>query len=210
MKEQINTLVTLVKTHKMFIFVIILVPFVTFLFALFYKPIWQAPRQSSNTNTAISKPTPVKDGIEQEEKQLGWTPTLFTADDIKGTDAVKTTLPDGSIQYAIPSDNPNRPQIIIVKHGLLVLQRTPINDTTVTAFTAHYGDPEYTAKGSYFWGQNIVTYIYLSIGFAFVVNTNNSMVLEQMYFQPVSEALFKKTYGGDLIGNLQKIKKITN
>ena len=70
--------------------------------------------------------------------------------------------------------------------------------------TNFYGNPEYTATGSKYWGPKAVTYVYLSQGFAFIANTDIQQVYEEMYFQPVNLDQFKSTYDNDLLGNLQQ------
>ena len=224
MKERFTKIVTFIKNNALFIAPVVLFLFFMFLLVFSYtqspktKYILQttpAPTLSSTSegfvnsspqNKSISPQpqiTSASDGIgARESDDLGWAGNTFSSNDLSDVKADKTILADGSVQYTYDSGTPNRPDMIIVKDGIIIFQRTPVYKTTIDDYKRFYKNPQYTAKGSRFWGQNTVTYIFLSKGFAFAGDTTTNQTVEQMYFKPVSLNEFKQKYAEDIIGDI--------
>ncbi|HEX8932092.1 MAG TPA: hypothetical protein VF810_02980 [Patescibacteria group bacterium] len=191
--------------------------FLIFIFLLVFS--YTITSQQTPTSTSSSSPTPISNtslpypntgqGLgsqsESEEKNnmVIWTNSTLTDSDLADFNATKETLPDGSIQYSYSSDVANRPNIIIVKNGINVFQRTPFTDTPMSQNTNFYGQPDYVAKGSQFWGPNAVTYIYLSRGISLIGDLNKDQLFEQIIFQPGTLDQFIKN-DIDIIGEPQK------
>jgi len=196
------------------IFIAPLALFLFFMFLLVFSFTYQrgttkgtAPLQSNSptataSNLESSPSFPRQGVVEQGEENMPlWSSSSFSENDLNGTNYTKTTLSDGSIQYSYDSDTPNRQKIIIVKNGVNIFQRTPLYNMTTQS--ASNQTPDYTAKGSSFWGENAITYIYLSAGSAYVFDPNSKQILEQMIFQPGTIEQFKQ-YDTDIIGTPQK------
>lgn len=154
----------------------------------------------TETNNQPSSTQVGGEGLQESERDMPmWNAEQVPDSEFDGLNATKTILPDGSTQYSYYSDNPNRPNIIIVKGGIDVFQRTPVQadmDTTQIF-------PDYIAHGSKFWGANVITYIFLSKGFAYVGDPQTNKVVEQMIFQPSTIEQFMK-YDTDMSENPQK------
>lgn len=129
---------------------------------------------------------------------------VFSEDYLKDVAFEKRQLPDGSTTYTYASDNNNRPDMIMVKDGVVVFKRMIVVDMTVDNYIVGQGKPDYIARGSKFWGPDAVTYLYFRMGIAFVANPKTNVVFEDMTFKPVLPAQYKQIYGEDLIGNLDK------
>lgn len=156
-----------------------------------------------SSNPSVS-PSGTNSGMqESEEGKLGWSPQPFSPQDLSGLNATQTTLPDGSTQYTYASDTPDRPILLIVQKGMYIFERRPFYNTTIQDATNFYGNPEYVAYGSRFWGNSAKTEIFLSQGIAFVVNPSTNQALEQITFQPGNLQQFKH-YNTDMIGTPQK------
>ena len=186
--------------------------FLLFMFLLiFYSSRTTQKQVGSNTNSTSqvnisTSPSPMpREGMESDERGMTmWTPQSFSESDLGNTHATTSTLPDGSLRYSYDSDTPNRPTIIIVKNGIKIFQRITMYNTSMGAPTVSGDTPEYIAHGSSFWGQNAVTYIYLSKGFAYVGDPSTNHVFEQIIFQPIGVNEFKQKYGDDIVGDLKK------
>jgi len=161
---------------------------------------------STLQKTVSASPTNTSgEGMQQDEKKdmIIWSNITLSDSDFADLNATKTTLPSGSTQYTYTSDNPDRPNIIILKDGVNIFQRTPFTDTTMSDNTNFYGQPDYVAKGSQFWGPQVMTYIYLSRGIALVGDSSKDQLFEQIIFQPGTIDQFKQ-YDTDMIGKPQK------
>jgi hypothetical protein len=134
---------------------------------------------------------------------LGWAPVQFSLQSLSDVKAAKTERTDGAFQYAYASKTPGRNEVIIVREGNIIFQRTPVYNYILSQTLGYYGSPQYTAKGSKFWGQDVIAYIYLENGYAVIGDPKTDKALEQMYFQPVSKSEFKKAYPTDIIGELE-------
>jgi hypothetical protein len=217
----IQKVILFLKKYGIFIAPIFL--FLLFMFLLLFsytRPPKQSlnnipPSQTPNNNYTSSSPQYISPspsseqssgtGMETDEKAMVmWTNSSFDQNDLSGLNSTQTTLADGSIQYSYSSDNPNRPNIIIVKNGINIFQQTPFTDTPLTDNTNYYGTPDYKATGSKFWGANAVIYIYLSKGIAIVGDPNKNQMFEQMIFQPGTVQQFEQ-YDTDMIGAPQKL-----
>jgi len=162
----------------------------------------QSPSQTENSTSyspsqetvSISPSQTPSGGMESDERkdQIIWSNISLSDSDFDGLNATKTTLSDGSTEYSYDSGVPNRPNIIIEKNGINVYQQTPFTDTPLSQDTNYYGQPDYTAKGSQFWGANAITYIYLSKGVALVGDPNKDQMFEEIVFQPGTITQFEQ------------------
>ncbi len=129
---------------------------------------------------------------------------VFSEDYLKGFAFEKKQLADGSTTYTYASDNPKRPDMLMVKNGEVILKRMIVVDMTVDNYVLGQGKPDYIARGSRFWGPEAVTYIYFKMGLAFVADPKTNTVFEDLSFKPVSPRDYKRVYGEDIIGELSK------
>ncbi len=128
----------------------------------------------------------------------------FSEDYLKGVQFEKNVRADGSIAYTYASDNPKRPDMMIVKDGVVVFKRMLVLDMKVDNYITGMGKPDYIARGSVFYGPDAVTYIYFKTGVAFVANPKTNVVFEDLSFKPVPPSEFKQNYGEDLTGGLER------
>lgn len=224
MNTFLNTLPRIINFLKKYgVFIAPVVLFIFFMFLLIYS-YTRSPQQPQNgspkpsqivnqiTNNVSNTPqisispssTQASGGMETDEKDTQvWSDASFDTSYFNNLNATQTTLSDGSIQYSYDSDVPNRPNIIILKNGINIYQRTPFTNTPLSDQINYYGRSDYIARGSQFWGTNAITYIYLTKGIALIGDPINDQLFEQMIFQPGSLSLFEQ-YDTDMIGQLQK------
>lgn len=148
-------------------------------------------------------PFPTSSGMDPDNDEPNlpvWTGATFSPDDF-GIDIQQTTLTNGETQYSYNSNTPNRPDIVIVKGGVNVFERTVMYNIPFDASVAT--SPDYISKGSLFWGNNAETYIYLSKGLADVIDTTNKQIVEEIIFEPNDLKQFQ-SYDTDMIGTPQK------
>jgi hypothetical protein len=146
-----------------------------------------------------TSPIPSSTGMDpnNDEPHLPvWTGATFSPDDF-GITINQTTFSNGETEYSYDSNTPNRPDIIVVKNGVNIFERTVMYNIPVD--TSISTSPDYIAKGSHYWGKNAETYIYLSKGLAQVIDTTNKQIVEEMVFEPESLQLFEQ-YDTDMIG----------
>jgi hypothetical protein len=129
---------------------------------------------------------------------ITWTATRFSESDLKDIQYTESSLPDGSTKYSYESTNPNRPNEIIVNDGIVIYQRSLINNKYIYNYTNTLGAPDYVFQSSKFYGTNTMTYVYLRQGTAFVADTKTTLVKEQLSFQPASYSDFKQKYAEDI------------
>ncbi|MGI8420165.1 MAG: hypothetical protein ACR2LN_06020 [Candidatus Levyibacteriota bacterium] len=193
-----------------------------FIFVLLYSLF--ASRSAKNSSTPIPHPAPVHTQayptqvykndetgqksvtnalIEGEPMKNGWVPMTFTEESIQGTAYTKSTTPDGSVQYTVPSINQARPNEIVTKDNTIVFQRALISGKTIDDYIASLGQPEYTYNESSYYGDDILVYLYLKKGIAIVAGPMTRLVFEQITFQPMSIDEFKSKYGADLTDQLK-------
>ena len=138
---------------------------------------------------------------EDEREMVVWAPGTVATKDLNSFSPTRTSLPDGTMKYSYITNTPNRPNIIFIKNGINVYQRVAMHNTK---FELDPDDiPDYIAQGSKFWGSNMVTYIFLSKGFAYVADTNKKLVLEEIIFQPTDIETFKQ-FNDDITGQIKK------
>lgn len=158
-----------------------------------------SPSQNANISSSPATSSESMNPDNDEPNLPVWSGASFLTSDFGNITFAQTTLPDGSTQYSYNSDTPNRPNIIVLKNNINIFQRTPMYNITVSTNT----NPEYIAQGSYFWGKNAETYIYLSKGVADVIDPAKNQIVEEMIFQPDNLAQFEQ-YDKDMIGAPQK------
>lgn len=132
------------------------------------------------------------------EQQQTWNPVLFSQIDTSGKKLTATTLSDGSTKYTYPSDDPNRPNELVVKNDTIVYHRTTVSQKYVYNYTNNLEAPDYTFEGSRYYGPNTITYLYLKRGTGFVADSKTTLVQEQFIFQPMTLEEFKQQYGSDV------------
>ena len=166
---------------------------------------------SSNTQTSNNVPIPTyslspipsstgMDPNNDEPNLPVWTGATFSPDDYN-MDIDQSTLPSGETEYSYDSNTPNRKDVIVVKNGVNVFERTVMYNVPVD--TSVGTSPDYISKGSRFWGKSAETYIYLSKGLAQVIDTANKQVVEEIIFEPGDLQQFE-SYDTDMIGAPQK------
>ncbi|HWY79712.1 MAG TPA: hypothetical protein VNW29_05120 [Candidatus Sulfotelmatobacter sp.] len=202
-RQLFNNIIPFIRKYGIFIAPLLL--FFFFMFVLifsFTRPQQQPAIGTTTTNTpsqsivnSSSSNSPSKtqgEGLQDDEKKnmKMWSNIGLSDNDFAGLNATKISLPDGSIQYTYASDIPNRPNIIIVMNGLNIFQRTTFTNTPFN--TDYYGQPDYIAKGSQYWGTTAITYIYLSKGIALIGDTSTNQLLEQILFQHETIDQFKQ------------------
>lgn len=165
----------------------------------------QTPSQAQTNNPSGSQveysPAPSSEEMMSDERDMNmWSGQKVFDSDFDGLGATKTTLSDGSTEYSYDSGTQNRPNIIIVQDGVNVFQRTVMNATMSTT-SVH---PDYIAHGSSYWGDSVITYIFLSKGHAYVANPDTKQVFEEMIFKPVDIDQFRQ-YDTDITGHIQKL-----
>ncbi len=162
-----------------------------------------AEQQSSSQTTRTSIPfsreeilaTPTK--IPESEKELH----AIEPEDLEGLQITETSS-DGDTIYTSADIRPSRPNILKVRDGVTVFNRTvrPEGfDEKITDYTDTYGAPEEMITGSRFYGPSAQIYIYASSGFAFVANPETQEVFEQYTFPPKSVTEYIKKYGEDIL-----------
>lgn len=156
------------------------------------------PSQTVNTVRSLTvTPNEVKPA-NLYEPSITWSPIRFTEGDLEGISYTKSPLPDGTAKYTYESTNPNRPNEIIVKNGIIIYQRTVVNNKYIYHYTNTLGAADYNFQSSRFYGDNTSTYVYLEEGTAFVADASTTLVKEQISFQPTNFEEFKEKYGQDI------------
>ena len=205
-----NPLIAFFAGSIVLLFVLV---FITFLFQ--EKPSGEENSQDSTVPTnaypSISPKTEIITGppeptISQpaEDFEKAWQYSPFEERDLRGFKYDKSFGSNGTIIYTFTSENPKRPNIMVVKEMVTVMQRTLMFDMTMNDVIDPFGKPDYIAEGSRFWGNDAAMYIYFQRGLAYTANMNTKKVFEQMEFMPVVPNEFKKTYGEDVLGDLKK------
>ncbi len=164
------------------------------------------PTISSQAATATPAQGPGQPDAGTFEKTWETSSTFYFSEDLlKGVVYEKKELADGTIFYTYASANSKRPDMIAVKDGLVIFNRMVLRQMTMDNYVLAYGKPDYIARGSAFYGPDAVTYVYPTRGRAFVGNPQTNTAFEEMAFKPIPGSEFKREYGGDLIGELEKI-----
>jgi len=194
------------KKNKLFLFAAILVLFFLFVVAIsFYSP--SQKQITSNTATPTNSIFPHSSNssaqLEPGELKQDWGPVAVSDNDLQGSIG-RESLSDGSTKYSYTSSNPNRPDVIITKNGLIIFQRQSTFNEKIEDYLPFLGKPEYTILGSNFYGPDAITYIYPSRGTALVANLKTDLIFEQLTFQPVAINEFEQKYGDDIIFNNQQ------
>jgi hypothetical protein len=107
---------------------------------------------------------------------------------------------DGSVVYTFASDNPQRPNILIVtRDNNLIFSRT-LNSkdlplASITTIKETIGEPEKTIQGSKFYGQEAVIYLYSSAGLTLIANLKTDEVFEEQHFTPMSVDAYLQRFG---------------
>lgn len=156
------------------------------------------PTQTDKTLTSITVTPNAARPPSLYEPGTTWSPTRFTEGELEGISFTKAPLPDGSTKYVYESTNPNRPNEIIVKNGIIIYQRTVVNNKYIYHYTNTMGAADYNFQSSRFYGDNTSTYVYLEEGTAFVADSSTTLVKEQLSFQPTNLEDFKQKYGQDI------------
>lgn len=161
----------------------------------------QYPTQSPRSSNPLVSPTVTPNTGKQVnlyEPGITWSPTRFAEGDLEGISFTKAPLPDGSTKYTFESTNPNRPNEIIVRNGIITYQRNVINNKYIYHYTNTMGAADFVFQSSRFYGPNTSIYVYLEEGTAFVADASTTLVKEQLSFQPTSFEEFKEKYGEDI------------
>ena len=108
------------------------------------------------------------------------------------------TLPDGSIEYEYSSDDPNMPDMQILKDNVVVFRRNMMPETKLTDYSDLLSNPEYTSQGSNYYGANAIIYASPTKGIAVVTNPQTEQVYEQYLFQAMSVNDYLQKYGKDI------------
>lgn len=124
----------------------------------------------------------------------------------KKLDIIKKEASDeGKIIYSLNSKNPLRTDQIITQNEKIIFERIYIpedpsdpNHLLISVMIAKHGQPEKTIQGSKLWGPFMKTYIYNSLGVAFIGNPNTNEVYELQNFTPLSVDEYIKSYGDDI------------
>ena len=125
----------------------------------------------------------------------------YPGDDEVDEGSSKTeSLPDGSIEYEYPSDNPNRPHMQIFDNNIVIFRRNIMSNTgyTVNDYADLLTNPEYTSQGSVTYGTNAVVYASPTKGIAIVADTQTGEVYEQDLFVAMSVNDYVKKFGTDI------------
>jgi hypothetical protein len=108
------------------------------------------------------------------------------------------TLPDGSIEYKYASSDPSRPNIQIVKDGIVIFKRKLTHGTTISDYSDFITNPPYASQGSAYFGPDAIILANPTLGIAVVYNLQSNQVYEQYLFQATSVADYIKKYGQDI------------
>ncbi len=164
------------------------------------------PSETTHLSPTVSSGKSPNDEPNDKDFEKKWQEIPFSKDDFQKINAQNEALSNGSIKYTYASENPQRPNVTIVKDNVAIAQRTLMFNYSLTNLTAYLGKPDYIASGSKFWGANAVIYIYFERGLAYTLNPQTQEVYEQFEFKPVPPDQFKQTYGDDIdmIGDLKK------
>jgi hypothetical protein len=90
--------------------------------------------------------------------------------------------------------------VLIVKNEDEVIFSRTINSeshplATVIVYQQAYGEPEKIIKGSKVYGAQAATYVYASIGLAFIANQQTGTTYEEQTFSFMSADEYLKLYG---------------
>lgn len=154
--------------------------------------------QPSNTLISITVTPITAKPANLYEPGITWSPTRFTEGDLEGISFTKNPLSDGSTKYTFDSANPRRPNEIVVRNGIIIYQRSLINNKYIYHYTNTMGAADFVFQSSRFYGDNTMTYVYLEEGTAFVADASTTIVKEQLSFQPTTLDEFKQKYGQDI------------
>ena len=212
--EQKLKIIDFLKKNKLIILPTLCILVIVVIVLLFSQADKQAEKkaQALPTVTVLSRapvsttPLPAEgpgQPVAAEFEQT-WDPIYFSDDFMSGMPFEKKQLPNGSVTYTYASDNPTRPDMIMVKDGLAIFKRMIVLNVTTENYVRGQGKPDYIARGSVFWGPDAITYLYFKKGIAFVASPKTNMVFEQITFQPVSPRQYKQVYGEDLVGDLSR------
>lgn len=112
----------------------------------------------------------------------------------------KEVAPDNKIRYLYISPTENRPnEIITDEKNNIFFERMVLDQSSQTPTINQYkealGNPDATMRGSGFYGEGPITYIYAQKGIAFI-GGENGQILEVHRFQPTTTEKYIATYGG--------------
>ncbi len=142
-------------------------------------------------------PTASKD-VSIYEPNTVWQPTRFSESSIQNVLIEKTQLNDGSTKYKYQSEDPKRPNELIVKDNEVIYQRTVIKNKYIYNYTNTLGAPDFVFESSKYYGPSTMIYVYLKSGTAFVADDKTTIVKEQLSFKPTSFEQFRDKYGDDI------------
>ncbi len=137
-----------------------------------------APAPSSNIGKTTIEELRARPGL-LEEKQLSENSSEFSFDSglFMYPDVIETT--DGIVSYEA---------VTIVPVEGTVIPR-------MVDYLAKYGDPGLIVEGSKRQGPFLRTYVYPSLGFAFVGNPATDEIFEFEYFVPMTSSEYTSAYG---------------
>lgn len=196
-QAKVDATVAFIKKNYLFVFALGLVfIFLLIVFISSSNPDTNTPQPNQNSG---ENPSPtIEQIVTLDDPEITWSPLRFSENTLSGVDATKTTLADGSTKYTYSSSNPNRPNEMVVKSGVVTYQRVVITDRYIYDYTNDLEAPDYVFQSSRFYGSNTMTYVYLNRGTAFVADAETTLVKEQISFKPTSLEDFKQKYGEDI------------
>jgi hypothetical protein len=151
----------------------------------------------------------------QVEKNINQTTTLITTTtklDKKDVDTEDPETPyeqmasfekkedfgEKGVFYFFTSSINNRPNLIVVKNGIVVFERSLVeenNSLSIAKVVELFGNPDRIVSGPSFY-QKATQYLYEEAGYCAVFNPTTGLVYERHFFPPEFNKEYLKTYAG--------------
>ena len=117
----------------------------------------------------------------------------------------KEVLPDGGTKYSFSSQLISRPNEVITHNGvvsfekiLLPLEPKKEGYAKLSDYISVLGQAERTIKGSNYWGWNVSTYVFASMGVVLTANSDADLVYEISLFKPTTADDYIQAHGQDI------------
>ncbi len=188
--------VNFLKKNKWIFSLVVFIVFLLGAFSLIPSSTNQFPEEITPTRSPESS----QNGFSEEDPKNFAHEYEFDPLIVEGA-TNQEVLTDGTIIYSVPSENPNRPDEVYVKNGLIVFKSVyiPISWTMKLSELVEFtGDPPWIFEGSKYYGDTIRVYVYPDMGLALIVDEDKDLVLEQHLFDPMPVEQYIERYGEDI------------
>lgn len=194
-------IIFLFKTYRWIALLLIpFVLFILFLINLIFSSSKNIPEVEivptiTQTRTPTKASPTQAEGTEQAEGE-----TEFDGLELRDDLQKKETRTDGTTVYTFASNNPNRPNITIIKNDIefvfsRTLSSTDLPLANLSDIREGFGEPERIIKGSKFYGQQASIYVYSSEGMAFIGNPQIDETYEEQHFPAMSVDSYLQRFG---------------